>query len=510
MPDPNTGWQAPSAVSSSECAFGNGGTAILIASIESLGMQPSWPAAVFAAFAVALGIGIAVVRDRSTGMAIVAGGVLVAALVLVALSTSDAAGREPTLGPLFAWFAAAILVTLIAFQGGSVPRDANDLSRLFHILVIPLVIGGLIFGAGRPEQVGPSAAAVGGMLVAALHPICRLIAVAAAVRLVFSISAPSSLYWILQGAGPILLAGAVFEIYLRWRFRRRVWLSDSDQLLRTRTISTWQLIFVWVLAAALGVGVLEGGGSILSVTALACSAIGLLTFGHLAASPATGEAGLALAAATLAAAVVLFAGLGALPAAMALAGLWMMWLARFWNQQLLDGVPWTTAGRLIPSARRIGAAAAFALLLLSCKTPAPGSFSAVVALVLALALAAALTVAARRERCGGSAIGALAAGGAVAILTLGMLPDATPAYLAPPIGAAIAAVLGWPAAGSRNKDGEMARAAWIGIGAVTLIGLAISRPEEPQLFVAASITLAAGLLLAALSRRSPAPVDSQS
>ncbi|GMU81928.1 MAG: hypothetical protein AMXMBFR47_17990 [Planctomycetota bacterium] len=314
----------------------------------------------------------------------------------------------------------------------------------------------------------------------------------------------------MQAAGPVLVAGALIEIYLRWRFRRNVWLGDSDQLLQTRTIRTWRLIVAWILAAVLAVGVLEGGVSILSVIALACGAVGLLSYGHLAVSPATGEAGLTLAAATLAAVVILIAGPAALPAATALAGLWMMWLARFWHQQLLDGLPWTTAGRLIPTARRVGATAAFVMLFLCWKDAGYGGFWTIAGLVLALALVAALTVASRRERCGGSAIGALAAGGAAAILALGLLPDATPAFLAPPLGAAIAAVLGWPAAGSRNKDGEMARAAWIGIGAVTLIGLAISRPEEPQLFVAASITLAAGLLLAALSRRSPAPVDSQS
>lgn len=42
----------------------------------------------------------------------------------------------------------------------------------------------------------------------------------------------------------------------------------------------------------------------------------------------------------------------------ALGGLWMLWLARFWHQQLDDGRAWTTAGRLIPVARRLSYAAA--------------------------------------------------------------------------------------------------------------------------------------------------------
>lgn len=36
-----------------------------------------------------------------------------------------------------------------------------------------------------------------------------------------------------------------------------------------------------------------------------------------------------------------------------MAALWF-WLSRFWDQQLLDGVPWTTTGRMIPLARRTG------------------------------------------------------------------------------------------------------------------------------------------------------------
>jgi hypothetical protein len=44
----------------------------------------------------------------------------------------------------------------------------------------------------------------------------------------------------------------------------------------------------------------------------------------------------------------------------ALAGVYLLWLSRFWEQQLVDGRPWTTAGMLIPGARRLGCIAAFA------------------------------------------------------------------------------------------------------------------------------------------------------
>ena len=36
-----------------------------------------------------------------------------------------------------------------------------------------------------------------------------------------------------------------------------------------------------------------------------------------------------------------------------MAALWF-WMSRFWDQQLLDGVPWTTTGRMIPLARKTG------------------------------------------------------------------------------------------------------------------------------------------------------------
>ena len=38
--------------------------------------------------------------------------------------------------------------------------------------------------------------------------------------------------------------------------------------------------------------------------------------------------------------------------ALALMIAWWSWLVRFWEQQLLDGIPWTTTGRMIPHARR--------------------------------------------------------------------------------------------------------------------------------------------------------------
>ena len=41
-------------------------------------------------------------------------------------------------------------------------------------------------------------------------------------------------------------------------------------------------------------------------------------------------------------------------AGLALSGVYLLWLSRFWQQQLFDGTAWTTTGRLIPIVRRLG------------------------------------------------------------------------------------------------------------------------------------------------------------
>lgn len=471
---------------------------------DTLGISASVPALLFGVVALAGGIGLAYRFDRCLGYATIFGGLVVASFALTAIAVAEF--PEPDRARLPPWIVvitAGILARLIALRlpMSGVSVLAESTSILAGVGVVALV-------DVRADGAAPLAIPLVTAVVAT-DGLARAAAGWALLLFMLQVSSDVGSQPVWGLAGVVAFVVALAELWRRWQSRRAAWLTEPEHLLARLALPRWISMAICVLGV-LAFTVASIGSTVLTTGTLALATIGVLTVGHLSGRLLVSELGLALAAATLAAVVVLFAGPAALPAATALAGLWMMWLARFWHQQLVDGVPWTTAGRLIPSARRIGATAAFATLILSWKHAGSGGFWTIAGLILALALVAALAVAARRERCGGSAIGALAAGGAAAILALGLLPDATPAFLAPPIGAAIAAVLGWPAAGSRNKDGEMARAAWIGIGAVTLIGLAISRPEEPQLFVAASITLAAGLLLAALSRRSPAPVDSQS
>ena len=76
------------------------------------------------------------------------------------------------------------------------------------------------------------------------------------------------------------------------------------------------------------------------------------------------------------------------------AGFYLLWLARFWHQQLHEGRAWTTAGRLIRPARSLGYAAAFGCLVLAIGTAARSAEPAVGPLwVVLLGVAAALLLA---------------------------------------------------------------------------------------------------------------------
>lgn len=101
-----------------------------------------------------------------------------------------------------------------------------------------------------------------------------------------------------------------------------------------------------------------------------------------------------------------------------LAPLLLIWLARFWRQQLLSGQPWTTTGRLVAPARRLaqtgtvaGAVAMAGWIFASAGAPAPVSL-VVCALLAQLLLIRLLCVDARERQ---DPHGALAAGMAGAV-----------------------------------------------------------------------------------------------
>jgi len=125
-------------------------------------------------------------------------------------------------------------------------------------------------------------------------------------------------------------------------------------------------------AGAAGLAVLLLGclrmDSPLTVGCAALAAGCLLRLAHRRWNEYLAELGMALATLAVCAAVVLAAPLGehgparfpkmlnALLAGLACMTFIWHWLAVVWDQQLLDGQAWTTAGRMIPAAKRVGLA----------------------------------------------------------------------------------------------------------------------------------------------------------
>lgn len=149
-------------------------------------------------------------------------------------------------------------------------------------------------------------------------------------------------------------------------WRRRVRRAHEDPLHLLEAAPRHNRLYALVLAAAVLVGLAAfvQPTRVWPALATGLAAIAVSTIGHRWRSNATGELGLALAAET---AFLVARWLPASPATpllgVALAGLWMLWLAGFWRQQLDGGRPWTTAGGLIPRARGLAHTLAFVQLL---------------------------------------------------------------------------------------------------------------------------------------------------
>ena len=157
------------------------------------------------------------------------------------------------------------------------------------------------------------------------------------------------------GLGALLLA--LTAVWQRWRARRADWLAEPERLAQDRPADGRAAALVVALSglSALGAG-LAGPVGLVPI-GLTAAALGTLTAGHRRASVVVGEFGLLLTGLVVVygAGRWLPGGSASVTLGVALAALWMIWLARFWQQQLHDGRSWTTAGRLIPSARRLSA-----------------------------------------------------------------------------------------------------------------------------------------------------------
>jgi hypothetical protein len=143
-----------------------------------------------------------------------------------------------------------------------------------------------------------------------------------------------------------------------WRQRVRLWRTEPQRLIDP---PPHRRLYSLVITACVLVGIIALRLMEAAVTPLATgsAAFAVLVVGHRWRSNAIGELGLMLVAET-----IIIAPTAWLPRSSAsgllgwaLAGVYLLWLARFWEQQLCQGRPWTTAGRLIPIARQLSLAA---------------------------------------------------------------------------------------------------------------------------------------------------------
>lgn len=161
-------------------------------------------------------------------------------------------------------------------------------------------------------------------------------------------------------AAAVALALLVAAVLVNWRHRVHIWQTDPQRLIDpppSRRLLT-------DVALVLGIGVGWGGlvvpGVWFTPLTVLCATLAVLGVGHLRSSAAIGRVGLALTAEVLVLCAVCW--LPRSPArlvfGLSVAGLYLLWLARFWAQQLRGDQAWTTAGRLIPAARELGYAVA--------------------------------------------------------------------------------------------------------------------------------------------------------
>ena len=167
--------------------------------------------------------------------------------------------------------------------------------------------------------------------------------------------------------GIVGLLGALVPVWRHWRYRRRVWQTEPERLLDLPAKHPFWLGAVQLLCVLVGLGVLLMPRMILGPAAVFLAALATLTAAHRQQSNKGGELGLALVGEGMILAAERWLptfGHNALLGC-GLAGVYLLWLSRFWQQQLHEGQAWTTAGRLIPSAHQLGCTAALGCFVLA-------------------------------------------------------------------------------------------------------------------------------------------------
>jgi len=226
--------------------------------------------------------------------------------------------------------------------------------------------------------------------------------------------------------GALALLAALTPPVLHGLRRRGQWLADPRKLLDPAPRSP--LLNTAVVGAAVATGMLacwlrSGTATPLGPFLAACACF---ITEHRRGGRIAGLLGFLLVSAGLAVAAEswlpafgenLLLGLG-------VAGLYLLWLARFWEQQLLDGAHWTTAGRLILVARCAAYVTTLAALIVSLSMMQAGAaegglrISGWMTLGILLVLSAALGLTVWRARGRWATLAAVAAVAAAVALLL--------------------------------------------------------------------------------------------
>ncbi len=343
---------------------------------------------------------------------------------------------------------------------------------------------------------------------------------ACALRLAYApadlLPSPGGVALALLAVGVAALLAALVPLLGRWWHRRRLWRTAPHELVvppPEYRVFWAAVLIVAALVGAAGLMVAESWPTPLAVFAAALAA---LIAGHRRQSLAAGELGLVLVGAgivLMATAWLPSAPLNSLLGS-AVAGGYLLWLARFWHQQLHDGQVWTTAGRLIPSARRLACAAAAlcAVLAVAAATTDADALAQVgrwQALLATLALLGLWSMLVRDAGGEGGTLGAFAAGLVLlaacvpvrALLAMVNVPTTGPVLAA---GAALLLAL---RVGHQRGQTEVDSAfnAYIGgfLPAGVLYAVVLSETYGDARFGLAGIAPLAGLLPAVLIRWRP-------
>lgn len=166
---------------------------------------------------------------------------------------------------------------------------------------------------------------------------------------------------IANAIGFAALMVVLYLVFNHRQSRRHAWLHEPERLLDSLVVPQWAAVVVQTCIVLTVLLTTLAFGAWGLPTALAMCGLACLGLSHLRNCSKCGEEGLALAALALGSMPACWFGWSGWWAGIcgaALGGAWMTWLARFWEQQLDEGQPWTTTGRQIPAALRLSVAAA--------------------------------------------------------------------------------------------------------------------------------------------------------